>query len=150
MRQRPSSRLLVVDAQSRVLLFQFEHKRGVLSGRRFWATPGGGVESGENFEEAACREMLEETGVRLENPGPEVARRVRTFRWIDGGLVEADERFFLVRVTVPLQIPNERWTDLEREFVVGSGWWSRADLISTDEIVFPEDLAEILIEAEVS
>ena len=32
-------------------------------GRSFWATPGGGLEDGERFEQAACREASEELGV---------------------------------------------------------------------------------------
>ena len=78
MRQRPSSRLLIVDPACRTLLFRFEHKHGALSGRRFWATPGGAVKPGESFEQAACREMLEEIGSLVENPGTEVAQRVAT------------------------------------------------------------------------
>ncbi len=30
--QRPSSRLLIIDANNRVLLFKFEHAQGPLSG----------------------------------------------------------------------------------------------------------------------
>jgi hypothetical protein len=44
---------------------------------------------------------------------------------------------------------DERWTDLEREVVRGSRWWSQRDLIATDEQVFPEDLADMLAEAGV-
>jgi 8-oxo-dGTP pyrophosphatase MutT (NUDIX family) len=53
-----------------VLLFRFLHKEGALVGQDFWATTGGGVEEGETFEQAAIRELGEETGIRTENVGP--------------------------------------------------------------------------------
>jgi hypothetical protein len=93
--------------------------------------------------------MFEEIGMRIDNPGAEVGRRVTTFRRIDGELLEADERFFLVRIRHHVQLSDERWTDLEREVVRGSRWWSQRDLIATDEQVFPEDLADMLAEAGV-
>jgi 8-oxo-dGTP diphosphatase len=80
MRQRPSSRLLVVDTRERVLLFKFEYKHGPLSGHRFWATPGGAVAPGESYEAAASREMSEETGLAIDSAGPQIARRIVTFR----------------------------------------------------------------------
>ena len=57
---RSAARLVVVDPYNRVLLLQ--HVRP--SGQRLWATPGGGLEDGETFEEAAAREAHEELGVR--------------------------------------------------------------------------------------
>jgi ADP-ribose pyrophosphatase YjhB (NUDIX family) len=66
--KRPSSRLLVINENRRVLLFRFEHKRGPLSGQVFWATPGGGLEDGESYEDAALRELFEEVGVIVEHP----------------------------------------------------------------------------------
>ena len=38
-----------------------QHREG---GRTYWTLPGGGVEKDETFEEAAVREMREETGCR--------------------------------------------------------------------------------------
>lgn len=32
-------------------------------GEAFWLTPGGGLKSGETFEEAAIRELREEAGI---------------------------------------------------------------------------------------
>ena len=45
--ERPSARLLVVDAKGRLLLFRFVYGKGALTGRVFWATPGGGLDPGE-------------------------------------------------------------------------------------------------------
>ncbi len=66
MRQRPSARLLVVDEQNRVLLFRFVFKEGALAGQEFWATPGGELDAGETFEEAAIRELFEETSIQID------------------------------------------------------------------------------------
>jgi 8-oxo-dGTP pyrophosphatase MutT (NUDIX family) len=144
MRKRPSARLLIVDRENRVLLFKFEFHHGSVAGQRFWATPGGGLDAGESYEDAARREMLEETGVSIDDPGPQVAQRTATFQTPDGEMVSADERFFLIRVD-RLEISVERWTDLERQVTADHRWWSLADLRSTGEQVWPQDLEKMLI-----
>jgi len=144
MRERPSSRLLVIDPLDRILLFKFEHKQGPLAGQRFWATPGGGLDPGESYAQAARRELLEETGLAVEDPGPEVHQRVVTFQMPDGDIVRADERFFLVRVEGAL-ISTERWNDLEREVMGTHRWWSTVELLSTSDQIWPEDLHNLLL-----
>jgi 8-oxo-dGTP pyrophosphatase MutT (NUDIX family) len=144
MRERPSSRLLVIDPLDRILLFKFEHKEGPLAGQRFWATPGGGLDPGETYVQAACRELLEETGLAVEDPGPEVYQRIVTFQMPDGDIVCADERFFLVRVEGAL-ISTERWTDLEREVMDTHRWWSAVELLSAPDQIWPEDLHNLLV-----
>lgn len=88
-----------------MLLFRFEHKTGSPHRQIFWATPGGGLDPGESYEDAACREMLEETGTTIEDPGPRVARRTAVFRAPTGEMVEADERYFVPRLG-SLKIPK--------------------------------------------
>jgi|1186.fasta_scaffold866848_2 8-oxo-dGTP diphosphatase len=144
MRERPSSRLLVIDPLQRILLFRFEHRQGALAGQQFWATPGGALDPGESYAQAACRELLEETGLSVDDIGPEVGQRVATFQMPDGEMVRADERFFLVRAGA-LEISTERWTALEHEVMAAHRWWSAADLRSATEQVWPEDLTELLI-----
>jgi len=58
--------VLLVDRRGWVLLQERDEHAAI--DPETWGLPGGHVEDGEGFEEAAYRELLEETGVRLE-PG---------------------------------------------------------------------------------
>jgi 8-oxo-dGTP pyrophosphatase MutT (NUDIX family) len=143
LRARPSSRLLVLDPSGRVLLFRFAHADGALAGRSYWATPGGEVEAGETFAQAAIRELLEETGLCVDDVGAEVGQRTFVLQLTTGEHVMADERFFVVNAGSDA-VSRERWTALEREVMTEHRWWSRAELAQTAEVVFPENLLEML------
>ena len=143
MRRRLSARLLILNEAGRLLLFRFVHKSGPLAGQDFWATPGGGVEDGESVDQAAVRELEEETGLQRGDVGPEIARREVALQLPDGEHVVSDERYFLVRVTGDT-LSRDKWTAFEREVMVDHRWWSRDELAHTAATVWPEKLLEML------
>ena len=143
MRIRPTSRVLVVDAEHRLLLFRYRHVDGPLAGLEFWCMPGGGLDPGESFEAAARRELFEETGLAVEDPGPQVARRAYAMLMPDGEQVFADERFFLVR-TADAALSQDGWTELERQVIVEHRWWTLPELRAADHQIWPQDIADLL------
>ncbi len=143
MRQRPSSRLLIVDRGGRVLLFRYLHKKGPLAGQDFWSTPGGGVEDGETFQQAAIRELKEETGLTRESVGEPVAERAFVMQMPDGEYVEAQEQYFLVPSDIAVS-SRDGWTNQEADVIADHRWWSKDELRHTTSTVWPENLLEML------
>lgn len=140
-RIRRAARLIVLEPQGRVLLFRFD----VADRPPFWVTAGGECEEGESFEDAARRELREETGI-VADPGPQIARTTPEFITVEGEPIQADERYFLVRVN-DTAIDTGGHTELERKVMTQHRWFERAELEGWPEAIFPETLAAIIEEA---
>ena len=138
-RRRPTSRVVVLDPSDRLLLLLVEDPK--LQYPRFWITPGGGVEPGESFEQAAERELWEETGI-VAPLGPCVWSR-RVVVPFDGRMIDMDERYYVVRVDSAKIAPG-RPTTWELEVLTAHRWWSLDELRQTTEVVAPRCLPDVL------
>lgn len=142
MRRRRVARLIILDSTGRALLFRFAQKSGIQPGSEYWGTPGGGLEEGETFEQAAIRELFEETGFSIEKVNVEVGRREAVFLLPNGENVISEERYFLIEAP-QYNISTSNWTAEEREVTLGYQWWTLADIQNSSEPFKPDDLVSI-------
>lgn len=111
----------------------------------FWVTAGGECEPGENFEDAARRELFEETGITAD-PGPQIAQLTPEFITVEGEPVQADERYFVVRVESST-INTSYHTELERKVMTQHRWFALEELSNWSEAVFPDTLASMIAQS---
>jgi 8-oxo-dGTP pyrophosphatase MutT (NUDIX family) len=138
LRIRRAARLIVLGPEGSALMFRYD-----VPGRDpFWVTAGGECELDESFEDAARRELLEETGI-ITDPGPQIARMTPEFVTVQGELVQADERFFLIRVAKK-EIDTSRHTETEQALMTQHRWFTFEELDSWPEAVFPANLAAMI------
>lgn len=137
---RPTARVLLIDDLDRVLLFRGESDA---DGSGFWFPVGGGVEPGETTQQAAVREVLEETGLSIDL-GPEVWTRRHVVAWA-GTTFDVRERWFLTNVDA-FDIDTSGFTPDEHRMVTRHAWWSLDELDAATERLVPADLAARLRE----
>ncbi len=137
---RQVSRVVLLDPDNRVLLLH-GYEPGDPSST-WWFTPGGGLEGTETREEAARRELAEETGITDVELGPVLWKRRCSFPF-DGRRWDQDEWYYLGR-TNRTATEMSGQTDLERRSVSGLRWWTSEELSASHETVYPTTFAELL------
>jgi ADP-ribose pyrophosphatase YjhB (NUDIX family) len=140
---RLAGRVIVTDPAERVLLFFYDDAppKG-----KHWATPGGGLEAGEDFYAAASRELTEETGWADVPVAPQEvhAETVQYYSRSRGAVVSQDDHYFTGRVPDEERLLGDVAAMHTDDGIVGHRWWTLEELDSTAESVYPAGLADLI------
>jgi ADP-ribose pyrophosphatase YjhB (NUDIX family) len=140
---REGIRALIVDEHDCVLLVRFEFQHATV-----WATPGGGVDDGEQVLDCLHRELHEELGVTGLTIGPEVWQRTHVIPMTTGHDGQVD-RIYLVCTPRFDPEPALGWEAMRAENVHEMRWWSVAEIAEAtrrgDALFAPRRIAELLV-----
>jgi 8-oxo-dGTP pyrophosphatase MutT (NUDIX family) len=142
--ERDAVRVVLADASGRVLLFHVVTAEEAPGG--WWELPGGGIDPGESYLEAAVREIREETGLVIDaaQVGPPAWRRDST--WLSRGKRRLQhEVVVLARVAQeqPAIVDGGR-TPEEVEDYVTARWWRVPEIAGSQALFYPGRLPELL------
>jgi 8-oxo-dGTP pyrophosphatase MutT (NUDIX family) len=140
--RRTTARTLLLDPDGRSLLIRSSDPVDRAKAP-WWELPGGGIEGRERPEDAAARELEEETGITEVQMGPCVwTQRVRfTFA---GMRFDQFEHVHVAWTPAAVDLAPRRLEALEAMAFEGHRWWSADDLAVAPDQVFPARIREVL------
>lgn len=143
MKPRKASRVVLLNERDEVLLIRAQDL--LTPSHQWWMTCGGGSEMGETAAQTAARELAEETGLECE-PGELIgplAIRDDLFEFTEKTLRQ-HETYFAFRTSEEIELEDAVWTDIEKRSLLEFRWWSREELLTTAETIYPKDLVSLM------
>ncbi len=142
---RVAVRIVLLDSSSRVLLFEGRDLSDSGDSVRFWFTAGGGVDATESLEDAALRELQEETGQSdLGLVGP---FHRREFDFLNHGEPQHQVEHFFAARTSDTSLNDRGWTELEQIAMTTWRWWTTEELQAESVQYFPDNLVDLVRQA---
>ena len=141
--ERDAVRVVLADAGARVLLFHVLTPDEAPDG--WWELPGGGIDPGETYLDAAVREIREETGLVLDPAQVSQPGWRRDSTWLSRGKRLQHE--VVVRAQVAADQPpvvDGGRTPQEVEDFVTFRWWPVAEIAASPRRFYPGRLPELL------
>lgn len=142
---RDAARVLVIDELERILLIRGQDPSRPEIGS-WWYAPGGGLEEGESHQEAAARELWEETGLKTEIISPPIWEREVEFTFNGTDYLQR-ELYFLLRVA-SFEPSPQVLSELEKISLLEPKWWSSFELMKLPDLIYPNairtDFTELL------
>ena len=139
---RHVARILLFDEQNRCLLFLTKFPKDFNRPSR-WITPGGGIEAGETPEQAAIRELFEETTLVVNSLGEAVAEDTYRVENSTGTIVSGIRTFFVHKTAAEL-VSLVNMAEQERADIEELRWWSLAELYSEKPNVQFDGLEQLI------
>ncbi len=143
-RHRRAVRVLLRSKEGRILLFlsHFEPGSGL---EPAWVFPGGGVEPGESLQQAALRELFEETGRQfLESELSDLLETIEHVMPDQREFETGEAHFFELRLTDEFLPDSTNWTQDEHRDNVTHRWWSLGEILSETPWIEPAGSLDVL------
>ncbi len=139
---RVAVRLLPVSPAGQVLLLQGQDPAH--PGDLHWVSVGGAVDPGETHEQAALRELREETGIEAgvdDLVGP-IGKGVHAFSW-DGRDYVSHSTFYAMPLTADVRVHFDGLEDAEIGNILQAAWWT-PEALAADGSAASDDMPDMM------
>lgn len=143
-KKRNSVKLVLLNANKEILMIYSKDsttgKDGSGKKASFWHLIGGQIEKGESLQDAAYRELFEETGLTRDQVVLEdVVWYGSDLLFVNGEFVELNQRFILA-YSCTNSVTMDHLTEEEKVNITRLKWFGLEELRATKEVVYPTDL----------
>ena len=144
-KHRQTARVLLYTPKNEILMLKTHFDPEVGLPPR-WLIPGGGIDEGETALEAAVRELLEETGLKIdpdELNEPVLVAEGR-WDWADGISYHTYQDTIFQYQIEKFDLNTSGFTADELRDVLEYKWWEAEEILETQELLGPHELRDYL------